>query len=298
MILFFAAVSNSKAKEAAVSAGVRNYLLSYAGSASTWKLNEDVLFNSSYRLLVDSGAFTEWRGRQLLIRKGKDPGPSIDVESYAQFCLLLQAKARCECSFVNLDVIPGEWQVRPTYEQREAAYKKGWENYEYLVGKGVKNVVPVFHQHEMFSELPRFCEAANYVGISPANDVSTREKDSWLSKVMGVLGPRIWKGLRTHAFGVNTTSLLQDCPFYSADSTTWLNGAKYFTYCQLLRETPTFLQIQKPNLAEYKQYTARDIVVFSRSLTYRYMKGCQAFLEFERFLTGLWAQRGLVWDTR
>jgi len=68
-----------------------------------------------------------------------------------------------------------------------------------------------------------------YFGVSPANDVSLKEKVKWLKKVFF----RIKATRKTHGFGATANTLIKQFPFYSVDSTSWKAGG-------LFARIPTF----------------------------------------------------------
>jgi len=68
-------------------------------------------------------------------------------------------------------------------------------------------------------------EGFDYIGISPANDRTTQQKEKWLDKVFGYLcGDAGYPEIKTHAFGMTSPRLLCRYPFYSCDSGTWLQA--------------------------------------------------------------------------
>ena len=71
----------------------------------------------------------------------------------------------------------------------------------------------VFHQHERFYWLDEFRKHSDYIGISPANDVSVDKRDIWLSQVFS----RIGYSVKTHGFGVTAAQLLLKWAFFSVE---------------------------------------------------------------------------------
>ena len=164
-------------------------------------------------LMIDSGAFSVWT------QQG-----TIDIDKYITFCkntreLVPQNK---ELHFVNLDVLPGSFGRYPSKEECEQSAEQGWKNMEYIENEGIK-VMPVFHQHEDFKWLRKMMEIKDYIGISPANDVSQASKNNWLKKVFSITRDKV----KTHGFAVTSVNTLLAYPFYSGDSSSWVVGAKY-----------------------------------------------------------------------
>lgn len=166
--------------------------------------------------ILDSGAFSAWT-----------QGKKIDIDKYANFCLEHIDKITY---MVNLDVIPGRFGEKYVKSQEvEASAAQGWKNYEYLLSRGLPHdrLLPVFHQGENFSWLKRMVEEGiPYIGISPANDRTTREKIIWLDKCMVYALDNIgYPLLKFHGFGVTAVSILRRYPWFSCDSISWYKQA-------------------------------------------------------------------------
>jgi hypothetical protein len=196
--IYLAGVRDPRAKRVCSELGVRNYLLSFANQRAFGQ-NSDVLENPECRVMVDSGAFSVW-----------NTGRKIDVKKYADFAHKLMAHARCELIFVNLDVIPGRKNAPASSYERDISSEQSFKNWEYLRAQGVPSM-GVFHQHERFYWLDELKKHSGYIGISPANDVSMKKRDIWLSEVFRWIGLAV----RTHGFGVTAGRLLLKYPFFS-----------------------------------------------------------------------------------
>lgn len=160
-------------------------------------------------LMIDSGAFSAWRR-----------GAVIDIDQYADF---LHQNIELIDYYVNLDVIPGEFGRVPSQAEVDASANASWENFLHLRGRGLESI-PVFHQGEDFKWLETMLVAGcKYVGISPANDRTTKEKKLWLDRVFAVIpkGPGGYPLVKTHAFGMTSTYLIFRYPWFSVDSSSW-----------------------------------------------------------------------------
>ena len=105
-----------------------------------------------------------------------------------------------------------------------------WDNYLYMKDK-VKSkhkLLPIFHQGESWEWLHNMLEYTDedghipYIGISPANDVSTNVKEVFIKRCFSIIGKSSNPDVKTHAFGMTSLPLLETYPFYSADSTGWI----------------------------------------------------------------------------
>lgn len=167
-------------------------------------------------LFLDSGAFS-----------AHTKGAVIDVDQYIAY---INEKDEHLACFAQLDTIPGEFGKPKTKEQLEEAPELSWQNYLYMVErvKSPEKLLPIFHMGEDFKHLRRMLEHTpriDYIGISPANDVSTVQKGYWIDEVFKVIKASSNPDIKTHAFGMTSLPLLEQYPFYSADSTSWLmNG--------------------------------------------------------------------------
>lgn len=168
------------------------------------------------KLFVDSGAFSaHTKGREL------------DVDEYIEY---LNQREGCFEVIAQVDKIPGEFGKKKTREQLLDAPELSWENYIYMKDKVIdyERLTPIFHQGEDFKHLHRLLETTfdgehiPYIGISPANDVSTKEKAKWFEVVFKIIRDSSNPKVKTHAFGMTSLDLLEKYPFYSADSTSWL----------------------------------------------------------------------------
>lgn len=176
---------------------------------------------STSTLFVDSGAFTAHT-------KGKE----VDVDDYITY---LNDNAGCFDAIAQLDTIPGEFGKPKTFEQLTEAPKLSWENYLYMRDRVTdkNNLLPIFHMGEDFYWLENMLEARfdgnkpiEYIGISPANDSTTKYKDAWMEKVFTIIKNSSNPDVKTHAFGMTVLAQLERHPFYSADSTSpLLTGA-------------------------------------------------------------------------
>ena len=169
----------------------------------------------------DSGAFTAW-----------SIGKPVDIDEYVKWSKEQMAKYPRVVS-VNLDVIPGEKGRNSTKEERDAGMRKSVENADYLRSKGL-DIMEVFHQdepREFLDELLDRLPENGILGISPRNDVSVKAKLEWQKVLLSHLSRRFTpdKMPRTHGLAVTSPQMLQEFPYYSADSSSWAGAARFGT---------------------------------------------------------------------
>jgi len=251
-------------REAILETNVRNLLFSYYYKTSN--------FNDWFQLIkelnkpnvmIDSGAFSAWTGKK-----------KIDRQSYLEFIYECKEKfgpITNDLHFVNLDVIPGEFGRKPTDLEIEESAKLGWENFEWFKSKGV-DVIHVFHQHEDFKWLEKLMKASDYIGISPANDLSTSQRLPWLKKCFSIVRTRC----KTHCFGGTSKEILLSVPFYSADSSSYAISRKF---------SPRFNRMKVP-----RGVHNRDIVpIIKKRIKEEIVKKQQ----LEDLATKVWKLRGI-----
>lgn len=163
-------------------------------------------------LILDSGAFSAWT-KQI----------NINIDEYINFCL----EHLSYIDFiVNLDVIPGSPGKKDLpAEERERSAVIGWQNYEYMLERGIpkEKLIHIFHQGEKFSWLEKIANAMPYIGLSPANDRTTSEKMQWLDECMKyVCDENGMPIVKWHGFAVTSLKLMRRYPWYSVDSTSWV----------------------------------------------------------------------------
>lgn len=170
-------------------------------------------FDGGRKAFVDSGAFT-----------AHTKGIEVPVDDYTDF---LNQHDDHVIIAAQVDTIPGRFGQPKTRQEIEEAPEKSWQNYLYMRGrmKSPDKLLPIFHQGEDFKHLRRMLEfepKIQYIGVSPANDVSTREKEIWIAEVFRIIKESPNPDVKTHAFGMTSLRVLEKFPFTSADSTTWL----------------------------------------------------------------------------
>ncbi|VVB51667.1 Uncharacterised protein [uncultured archaeon] len=186
---------------------------------------------TGFRLFIDSGAFTAWV-------KGKP----IDHDAYIQYCKGLLETAVCPVVFASLDVIPGSL-TGPPLEENDPEFARaaaaGWQNYLKEKAAGLKTI-PTFHQGDPWEFLDLMMADTDYIGISPRKVAkTTAQKGDWLNQVFQRIDAagklpkpgNMHNAIKTHGLGVSSPVFMETFPFYSVDSTRWLQGGNgYFFF--------------------------------------------------------------------
>lgn len=182
------------------------------------------------KLFIDSGAYTAHT-------KGKE----VDVDEYINFMNSIDDQVYV---FAQVDKIPGEWGKPKTPEQLAEAPILSWENYKYMVRKvkSPKKLLPIFHQGEDFKYLEQMLnyvypedvldkscvgQPIDYIGISCNKELSSTEWVEWFKTVFRIIRSSRNPNVKTHAFGMTSLRILEQFPFTSADSTSWVRSASF-----------------------------------------------------------------------
>lgn len=224
--LYFAGAWAGKCSSHEVDLGIRNKLVSYVypDQLRSWL---QVAKGQEGNIIVDSGAFSVWN-------KGK----TIDLDAYIKYAHQAISDGESDgkvVRIVNLDVIPGtpgETKnlnaviVNETTRQKnkdliEKAAMDGYDNLKIMISNGI-TPIHVYHQGESWKWLDRMLKYTKYIGVSPANDMSTASKREWINSVFEYLYKHdMIDEVDTHGFAVWIPSLLKDLPWTSCDAATW-----------------------------------------------------------------------------
>lgn len=168
------------------------------------------------KIFIDSGAFT-----------AHTKGINVDVDEYIEYLNSITEYVTC---YAQVDCIPGTFGKPKTTQELAEAPGKSWDNYLYMRPKlkQPEKLLPVYHQGEHVKWLKNMLEWTDengnhvpYIGISPANDKSQKEKDAFIHMCFDEIKKSSNPDVKTHAFGMTNLKTLSRYPFTSADSTSW-----------------------------------------------------------------------------
>lgn len=169
-------------------------------------------------MILDSGAFTAWsKGKQVQL-------PNL-IATYHDVMKLIPSHVKVW--LINLDVIPGSPGVTAGEEEIADAIKTSDENFKLLTQEFGPVVLPVFHQNESEQRMFEVADMADYICVSPRNDLSEVSRRSWANYVHRKLPNK-----KTHGLAATGETMLRQVPWYSVDSAYWLytavmGGVKY-----------------------------------------------------------------------
>jgi len=171
--------------------------------------------DQEFEVMLDSGAFTAWT-----------KGEEIEVEELIRTYGTVLDKwghLATKCWLINLDKIPGSPGRTAGPEEMDEAIRISDVNYERLVKEFGDVVLPVFHQGESSARLAEVAAMGDYINVSPRNDMGERLRVKWAKEVHSKLPP----GVRTHGLAATGLPMMQDVPWHSVDSASWIMVASY-----------------------------------------------------------------------
>lgn len=285
MKVYFACSPAQKHISLLQSENVQNFLISYHFIKSPTRLASYFKGDFPSSFILDSGAFSVWAN-----------GGTVNIDDYIQFVKEFKklVPESTRLSVVNLDVLPGKFGERPDQAEVERSAAAGWANMEILRSHGLE-VIHVFHQHEDFKWLTKMAGELDYIGISPANDVSMKEKVNWLKDVF----KEIKATKKTHGFAVTSHKQLYQFPFYSADSSSWVTPAR-FARIPIFKDD---YSVSSCNIKdEYDVHRHWNYLqgigitdLVADDWTSRTRLGVKTFQQLEKVATKLWESRGITW---
>lgn len=189
--------------------GVARRFLRVAASTPEWR---------SRPLMLDSGAFSAWK-------TGKSTSLDEVTRHYDEIIGLARGNVG-QIWLINLDVIPGESGRDPTVTEIADAIVQSDRNLEILKKRFGDVVLPVFHQGEDLTRLDEVCAQAQYIGVSPRNDVAEPRRIEWSQRIHAYLA-RKHPHVKTHGLAATGFNMFTKVPWYSVDSASWIMSAAY-----------------------------------------------------------------------
>lgn len=173
-----------------------------------------MLAPEDFRFFLDSGAYTAWTKKT-----------DIDLDEY---CAFIRHHIDMIDAYACLDVIPGTPGGFATLAQKTGAAEQTWANYLYMRREGL-DPIPVFHYGEPWHFLDRMLKhGCTYIGVGGLVAVQPKERRAWLDDFFArICGPDGLPTVKTHGFGMTALVLMFRYPWYSVDSTKWVQTTAY-----------------------------------------------------------------------
>ena len=218
-------------------------LFSYADMS---KKRLELYNDTQSKLFIDSGAFG-------VAHSGKE----ITLDEYIEF---INNTPRGTI-FAALDVIPMEKTTQGTKDSAE----QSWKNYIYML-EHVKpeyrdKIVPSYHYSEPYEALERILDGHEgykppYIAFGGRVGTPTNHLYPALDKFFEIIKNKR-PDVKVHGFGITVPHILQEYPFTSADSTSWLKTAingSIFLECM----NGTTVNVSERTLKDKSNYVYKD----------------------------------------
>lgn len=166
----------------------------------------DEMRQSGGKVFLDSGAFS-----------ANSLGVDIDIDAYCDYIIRNRDILRVEDGVYMASVLDGIGDPLKT-----------WRNQLYMEQRGAMPL-PCFHFGEDERYLEWYVQRYPYITIGGMVRTSAEDVMQWLDRIWdrylldGSGHPR----LKVHAFGVTTISLMERYPWWSVDSSSWIQAASF-----------------------------------------------------------------------
>lgn len=265
MKLLFAGVEKSQFRDLIIEEGAKNVLASY------FYLNDNdmqALIDGKFEtLFLDSGGYT-----------ARKQNKEVNVSEYRNFLEKYSSKISLAA---NLDVLNID---------------EALENEKFLKEKFP--VLPVFHFSEYVQGrqdlLDKYCKDNKYIAIGGMAGTIMDKKT--LSNYLNYCFRTVmkYKNLRVHGFGITSLDMLKKYPFYTVDSTAWLTGGQYGI---IMKWEDEFKMTTTLHPSRREEMIERNIPIkFLGDYKERLRNNIREILKMERWVTKLWALRGIKYE--
>ena len=156
---------------------------------------------------IDSGAFS-----------AMTQGAEINVDDYINFLNEYDEGVEICC----------QWDTIPVGVEPEVASQQTWDNYWYMRErlKSPEKLLYVFHEGEDYKWLEKALQhdEITYIALGGVAKKPFKIRDKFFETCFEIIS-KVKPTVKTHAFGMTNLEILENYPFESADSTTWLMAA-------------------------------------------------------------------------
>lgn len=216
------------------------------------------------RYLLDSGGFT--------LRKNGEP---CDLRRYVEY--------------IN------EFDVKTAFNMDTLCWRESMGNQIVLERETKATILPVFHYSDWVQDgttgLRELMGAYPYFSVAALGAPGALERRRFYDDVFALVGTRN----RLHGLGATAIDHMLRYPFYSVDSTTWINAQRFGSWIEFKGG-----RIVKHQSARVRAQAAEPRMTNVNVADYTFerfiMQAIKSFLRFEDYCTRLWAQRGITWD--
>lgn len=184
------------------------------------------------KVFIDSGAFSAYT-----------LGVSIDLPTYCDYIKRNRDIIRCEDGIYMASVLDGIGDPLET-----------WRNQLWMEQLGAKPL-PCFHANEDERYLEWYVKNYDYITLGGMVGASTKQLMNWLDRIWdrylvdGSGRPK----LKVHGFGITAIPLMERYPWYSCDSSSWIQSAAFGTIVSP-KHGPLSVSEKSPSRHDYGQH--------------------------------------------
>ena len=166
----------------------------------------DDMRRESAKIFLDSGAFSAWT-----------LGVTLNVQDYCEYIQRNADILRVEGTAVMASVLDGIGDPLQTYR-----------NQLEMEARGVQPL-PCFHKGEDERYLEWYIQNYEYITLGGMVGSSAKQLSVWLDRIWdrylvdGAGRPRV----KVHGFGLTSIPLMENYPWYSCDSSSWIQSAAF-----------------------------------------------------------------------
>lgn len=218
------------------------------------------LFERPRKIFLDSGGFSAFT-----------QGAEIDIDEYCNFIKKHESKINY---YAQLDCIGDE---------------KGTErNLKHMESKGL-TPLPVFHFKSDYKRLEALTNQYDYICLGGLVPLSRKKPTliAHLDKCFSIIKDKA----KVHGFGMTGMDILKRYPWFSVDSTSWIEATKRGTYFEFKNGKMGMIPTADKKKANYKS------IAFSGKTKglwrTRTIHGIKEWLKLENFITRLWEKKGI-----
>ena len=115
-----------------------------------------------------------------------------------------------------------------------------------------------------------------------------------------IIKPAYERGIKVHGFAMTKTSVLNTFPFYSVDSTSWLQGEMFgnIPFYQNGKIIRIKYGQKKEFIKKTKELNTNMLFKNGKKIRRKYILelGINAYKQYEQYYTKLWKKRNINWD--
>lgn len=248
--------------------------------------------NTSYSEMLKSVG-VNYRLEAFTDLKDEPPSPEfitiIDSGGFAVRTRGIELKVQDYANYLNRYKIPYAFNLDTL------SVEESHKNQAFLEENTNTYILPVYHLSEWirkdYKTLEVMCSKYPFIAIGGVASVTTSRplQKAFLNFVFSLTRDKV----RVHGLGITAQWELELYPFYSVDSTTWMNGAKYgeFAYfdgCKLKKH------VSRKITARGKR-TIKHAGIMG-SLEEMLKASAIAHIKLQTHITAVWEARGVRWE--